>query len=167
MLVRVGARNLKVQRGIALHGLSSGGLPLFMGLSDNGAFEGFAGPGIARGSGDNIGNWRINLGEEGVNRVDQGAHDFAGRHGRGLQRIVIIEHPAGEHGFRSFLNPLVDERGDFVSQVRGVIEAGEFKALQGGARRCLQVIEGRSESGNGHDWLQLLLGPAQYIRPMQ
>lgn len=63
---------------------------------------------------------------------------------------MVIEHPAGEHGFGGFLDPLVDEGGDFLAQVGGVVEAGELEALQGSAGSRLEIVERRSESGNGH-----------------
>jgi hypothetical protein len=33
----------------------------------------------------------------------------------------MIEHPAGEHGFTRFLDPLIDERADFVPKICSVI----------------------------------------------
>jgi hypothetical protein len=42
----------------------------------------------------------------------------------------MVQHPAGEHGFAAFLDPLIDKGGDLGAQVGGVIQSGEFKALQ-------------------------------------
>lgn len=55
---------------------------------------------------------------------------------------MVIEHPARQRRFGSFLNPLVDQCRDFSPQIGGVVEAGELKALQGGARSSSQVIHG-------------------------
>jgi len=62
----------------------------------------------------------------------------------------MIEHPAGQHRFGTLLDPLVDECGDFVTEVGGVVEPGKFKALQGRAGRGLQVVQRRCESRHGH-----------------
>ena len=64
---------------------------------------------------------------------------------------MVIEHPAGDHRFGRLLDPLIDQGGNFLAQVGGMVEAREFKTLQGRARRRLQVVEGRSEARNGHD----------------
>ncbi len=42
----------------------------------------------------------------------------------------MVEHPAGQQSFRGFKDPLVDECGDFVAEIGGMVEASEFKALQ-------------------------------------
>ena len=84
-------------------------------------------------------------GKQGGGRVDQGADDFGVGHGGGLQGLVVVEHPSGEQGFGGFLDPLVDEDGNFLAQVGGMVEPREFKALQGGARGRLQIVEGRSK----------------------
>ena len=70
--------------------------------------------------------------------------------GEGLQGLVVVEHPSGEQGFGGFLDPLVDQRGDFLTQVGGVIEPSEFKTLQRGARGRLQIIERRSKPRDSH-----------------
>lgn len=66
--------------------------------------------------------------------VDEGADDIGGADGWGLQRLVVVQHPAGENGFTAFLDPLIDEGGDLGSQVGCVIQSGEFKTLQRGTR---------------------------------
>lgn len=63
---------------------------------------------------------------------------------------MVIEHPAGEHGLGSFLDPLVDQGGNFLAEIGGVIEASELEALQGSSRSSLQIIERGSETRNGH-----------------
>ena len=63
---------------------------------------------------------------------------------------MVIKHPAGQHGFGGFLDPLVDESGDFISQIGSVVEASQLKTLQGSARSGLQVVKGRCESRDGH-----------------
>ena len=73
-----------------------------------------------------------------------------GEMGGGLHRLVVIEHPPGQHRFGGLRDPLVDQSGDLSTQIRGVIETREFKTLQGGARGGLQIIERWSESRNGH-----------------
>jgi hypothetical protein len=53
---------------------------------------------------------------------------------------MMIEHPAGEHGFATFLNPLVDEGCDFVTEIGGMVETCKLKALQGRAGCGLQIV---------------------------
>ena len=63
----------------------------------------------------------------------------------------MVEHPAGEHGFRCFLDPLIDEGGDFVSEIGGVVESSQFKTLQGRSGCGLQIVERWRESRHCHD----------------
>ena len=42
----------------------------------------------------------------------------------------MIEHPSGEQGFGGLLDPLVDQGGDFLAQIGGMIEARQLKTLQ-------------------------------------
>ena len=144
-----------------------GGLPLFVGFSGDGALHGRAGPGKARGSGDDFGKWTGGFREKVVGRIYQRADNFAGRDGRGLQGVVVIEHPAGQHGLGGLLDPLVDERGDFVAQIGSVIQTSEFKALQGRSRCCLQVVKRRSELRRSHGRGSNCIGLARKIRPVQ
>lgn len=151
------------------HRSAGGGMPLFLGFAGEGSLDGCAGRGIAGRSGNDFGCGRDGFGEQGVGRVDQGANQIGRRDRRGLQGFVVIEHPAGEKGFAAFLDPLIDQSGDFISKVGCVIEAREFKTLQGSARCGLQVVEGRSESGNGHGQGSNLvqLGQAQKGKPVK
>ena len=63
---------------------------------------------------------------------------------------MVIEHPSGEQGFGRFLDPLIHQGGNFLPQVRGVVEMNQFITLQRCARSRLQIIERRSESRYGH-----------------
>ena len=142
-------------------GSAGGGLPLFLGFSSERRFHGSCGGGKARGRGNNLGDGRWGFREQGGGRVDQTPGDFGGRHGRRLQGLMVIEHPAGEHGFGGLLNPLIDQSGDFLPQVCSVVEAREFKALQRGARSRLQIVERRGESSQGHGQSSNLEGWAE------
>lgn len=62
----------------------------------------------------------------------------------------MIQHPASDDCFGGFLDPLIDQRGDLLPQICSVVEPCEFKTLQGGARRGLEIVEGWSESRDGH-----------------
>lgn len=73
-----------------------------------------------------------------------------GWNGGGLQGFVMVEHPAGQHGFGAFLDPLVDQGGNFGPKVGRVVQTSELKTLQRGARGGLQVVERRRESRDGH-----------------
>ena len=58
--------------------------------------------------------------------------------GSGLQRLrralAQLHQPARQHGGGILLEPLVEERADFLPEIGGVAEAREFIALQRGAR---------------------------------
>ena len=106
-------------------------LLLLLRLSCNGWFQCGVGRGIAWGRVNN------SCGACGVGKrggrgwIDQGSDQVRGRNRWRLKRLMMIEHPSGQHRFAAFLNPLVDEGGDFVAKVGGVVESGQFKALQG------------------------------------
>lgn len=131
-------------------GLAGGGLPLFLGFSGDRFFQGSARLGEARRCRSDVGRGRVGIWDECGGRVDERADQVGGRNGGGLQGVVMIEHPAGQQRLGGLLDPLVDQGGDFVAEIGRVIEAREFKALQGGARSGLQIIERRSESRYGH-----------------
>jgi hypothetical protein len=65
-----------------------------------------------------------------------------GGRGLGLRRIfngqdrtfALFDQPAGKHGGGILLQPLIEELADFLAQIGGVAEAGEFVGLQGIAR---------------------------------
>ena len=63
---------------------------------------------------------------------------------------MVIEHPSREDRFECLLDPLIDQGGNFLPQIRGVVEARQLKTLQRGARSCLQIVKRRSESRYGH-----------------
>jgi hypothetical protein len=130
--------------------LAGGGLAGLLRFSRDVVFRG-ARVGEARGSGgDYVRHWGLSFGEERTGGVDQGADYFGGSHRDGLERFVVIEHPAGEHGLRGFLDPLIDEGGDFLAKVRRMIEARELKTLQGRARGGLQVVKGWRQASHSH-----------------
>ena len=142
-------------------GLAGGGLPLFLGFSSERRFHGSRGGGKAWRCRNHVGDGRLGFREQGGGRVNQTAGDFRGTHGRRLQGLMVIEHPAGEHGFGGLLDPLIDQNGNFLPQVRSMVEAREFKALQRGARSRLQIVEGRGESSYGHGQSSNLKGWAE------
>jgi hypothetical protein len=143
-------------------------LSLLLGFSGDWGFHRGVWTGVAWRGGNDVGNGISGFGKQGVGRVDQGSDQVRGREGRGLQGFVVIEHPSGEQGLRCFLNPLIDESGDFVSQIGRVIESGQLKALQGGTRSSLQIIERRGESCHGHGLRSnLSIGLVQKGRPLK
>jgi hypothetical protein len=130
--------------------LAGRGLSFFLGFSDDRAFQSGARSGETRRGWDDFRDRGMRLGEQSRGRIEESSDYICGRHGRWLQRLVVIQDPAREHSFAGLLNPLVDQRGDFVSQIGSVIQARQLKTLKGCARSCLQVVEGRSETGCGH-----------------
>ncbi len=68
-----------------------------------------------------------------------------------LRRALLLLHqPPREHGRRTFLKPLVEKRPDFFAEIGGVIEAGEFKALQRVARGREKELPRRFGFLKGH-----------------
>jgi len=63
---------------------------------------------------------------------------------------MVVEQPSGKQGLGRLLDPLVNQGGNFLAQVRSVIEPGQLETLQRGTRSRLQIIEWRRESRNGH-----------------
>jgi len=54
-----------------------------------------------------------------------------GKHLRGpAGTIPLLQKPARQHGGGVLFHPLIDQRGDFLAQVRRVSQARQFKALQ-------------------------------------
>lgn len=127
------------------------GLPLFLRFSGNRSFHGGARIRKARRRGNNVGYGRLRFREQSGGRVEHCADHFGGSHGRRLQGLMMVEHPTGEHGFGGLLDPLVHQGGNFLAQIRRMVEPGQLKALQRGARGRLQIVERRSESRYGHD----------------
>ena len=127
-----------------------GGLPLFLRFSGDRSFHGGARIGKAWRRGNDVGQGRLRFREQGGGRVEERADHFGGRHGRGLQGLVVIEHPSGEHGFGGLLDPLVDQGGNFLAQVRSVVEPRQLKTLQRGAGSRLEIVERRSKPRDGH-----------------
>jgi len=126
------------------------GLPLFLRFSGDRSFHGGTRIGKEWRRGNNIRQGRLGFREQRGRRVEHRADHFGGSHGRGLQGLVVIEHPSGEHGFARLLDPLVDQGGNFLPQIRSVVEARQFKTLQRGAGSRLEIVEWRSKSRDGH-----------------
>lgn len=113
------------------------GLPLFLRFSGNRSFHGGARIRKTWRRGNNVGHGRLRFREQSGWRVEHRADHFGGSHGGRLQGLMMIEHPTGEHGFGRLLDPLVHQGGNFLAQIRGVVEACQLKTLQRGARSCL------------------------------
>ncbi len=64
--------------------------------------------------------------------------------------LPLLHQPPREHGRRTFLKPLVEKRPDFFAEIGGVIEAGEFKALQRVARGREKELPRRFGFLKGH-----------------
>ena len=72
-----------------------------------------------RGGGwDDVGDGGIGFWKQCGGRVDQRADDFGVKQGGGSQGFLVVEHPSREEGFGCLLDPLVDQRGIFLAQVR-------------------------------------------------
>jgi len=143
------------------HRPAGGELSLFLRFSSDRCFQGRGGSGKTRGRGNHVRAWRLGIGEQRGGRIDQSANDFRGRQRGGLQGFMVIEHPAGEHRFGSFLDPLIDQSGNFLAEIRGVIQSGQLKTLQRGARGRLQIVERGSGPRDGHGQSSNLKGWAE------
>jgi len=104
-------------RDVEVRGLGSGGRPLFLGLAVHGAGEGLTGIGETRRSGDDAGGRMRRIGSGVGGRIDKRLKQVGGGQEWFLDGVVVVEHPAGQHGFGRFLDPLVDQGADFAAQV--------------------------------------------------
>ena len=57
--------------------------------------------------------------------------------------VAILKEPAREQRLSGLLEPLIHERGDFSAQVRGVVQTGQFEALEGGWRSLPEIVPRR------------------------
>ena len=148
---RLGGRgSLEMGYGQLSQRLAGDGLALLLRFSGDRSFQGGARSGEAWRGRNDIGDGRLGFGQQSGDWVDQRADQLSRRHRGGLQGFMVVEHPSGQHCLRRFLNPLINQRGDFSPQIRGVVEARQLKTLQGSARGRLQIVERRTESRNGH-----------------
>jgi hypothetical protein len=145
-----GRGSLEMGYGQLWQRLAGDGLALLLRFSGDRSFQGGARNGEAWRGRNDIGDGRLGFGEQSGNWVHQRADHISRRHRGGLQGFMVVEHPSGEHCLRRFLNPLINQSGDFSPQIRSVVEARQLKTLQGSARGRLQIVERRTESRNGH-----------------
>ncbi len=116
------------------------GLPLFLRFSGDRSLHRGARIRKTWGGWNDLGYGRLGFREQGGGRVNQRADDFGRRHRRRLQRLMVIEHPSGEHGFGRLLDPLIHQCGNLLTQIRSVIEPSQLKTLQRGTRSGLQIV---------------------------
>jgi len=62
----------------------------------------------------------------------------------------LLEKPAGKHSGGIFLQPLVDQRGNFLAEIRGVSQSRKFKTLEGVARSREKELPRRLSRAAGH-----------------
>lgn len=110
--------------------LACRGSSLLLELSGKRFFDGCAGLGEARRRGNDLGKRRGGFGEQRGRRIGESANHIGSRHRGRLQGLVMVEHPARQDSLGRFLNPSIDQGGDLLAQVGGVIQTSEFKALQ-------------------------------------
>lgn len=65
-----------------------------------------------------------------------------------------LEKHASDHGVGIFVEPLVEEGIDFLAEIRGVTEAGEFVALERVARSSEKELPGWLGAVSGHKCLR-------------
>ena len=65
-----------------------------------------------------------------------------------------LEEHASDHGVGIFVDPLVEEGIDFLAEIRGVTEAGEFVALERVARSSEKELPGWLGAISGHKCLR-------------
>ena len=67
-----------------------------------------------------------------------------------LRHLAIFAHPARQEGLRGFFNPLLDQCGDFLADVGGMIQTRKLEAFQRGIRCFVQVVPWWSDPVTGH-----------------
>lgn len=77
------------------------------------------------------------------------AQRFRG-HDRGNLAFSVLHQPASQHRATIFLDPLVYQGGDFLSQIRSMAKPGQFVALQTISRCGQQEFPRRGNSAAGH-----------------
>jgi hypothetical protein len=71
--------------------------------------------------------------------------------------LALVHQQAREHGFGIFLDPLLEERGDLLTEIGGMAKAREFEALKRVARSGKQELPGQLGFVNGHgDLLRMI-----------
>jgi hypothetical protein len=64
--------------------------------------------------------------------------------------IPLLQKPARQHGGGVLFHPLIDQRGNFLAQVRCVSQTRQFKTLQGVPRSREQELPRWLGRANGH-----------------
>ena len=80
--------------------------------------------------GTNVYGWLRSLRQRVEARVLDIAQELSHGQGGFAKRAVMVEHPSGQHCFGGFFQPLIDQNGDFSAEICGVVQPGQFKALQ-------------------------------------
>lgn len=68
--------------------------------------------------------------------------------------FLVLEEPARQHGAGIFLQPLIEQRADFLPEIGSMTETGEFIALQRVPRGREEELPGRLCWGTCHRRLQ-------------
>jgi len=85
-----------------------------------------------------------------------------GRAGR-PRPFGVLKKPSSQKSKGGFLQPLVEQGDDFLAQVGGVVESGQFEALERRGRGQRKVFRrGIGASGHGHILLSEWCGCAVY-----
>ncbi|MFI5093836.1 MAG: hypothetical protein WCE50_07210 [Candidatus Acidiferrum sp.] len=64
--------------------------------------------------------------------------------------FALFEKPAREQGRRVFLHPLIDQSADFLAEIGGMSETGQFKTLQGVPGSGEKKLPGGLRGTGGH-----------------
>jgi hypothetical protein len=64
--------------------------------------------------------------------------------------FALIHQQTRKHGFGVLLDPLFEECRNFLAEIGGMAKAGEFKALERGARSGKQKLPRKLGRRNGH-----------------
>lgn len=64
--------------------------------------------------------------------------------------LALVHEQAREHGLGIFLDPLLEERRNFLAEISGMAQAGEFKALERVAGSGEKKLPGELGFMNGH-----------------
>ena len=74
--------------------------------------------------------------------------------------FAVLHQPSRQHRGRILLDPLIDQRGDLLAQIRSVAKPRKLVALQTVARSREQELPRRGNSAAGH---QTLLGREEHV----
>lgn len=84
-----------------------------------------------------------------------------------LRAVLLLQHPARQHGCGIFLDPKVEKRANFLAEIGGMVEPREFIALQRDSRSRKKKLPRRLSFEVVHEGLPEELLPRLTFRKIE